>query len=1562
MKKKIVVCAVYVLVLLLGGTVFGAYATSRARTIQHEKELKETNSKAKIEEVFHDPANEYMEPLQPTEEDDITLRIRTERYNVTKAQIQYTSDDGVSWQTVDMSFEKHDDTGYYDYWVGTIPAQKDLFYYRFICGNETGDYYIDRQLFPDSAEINTYEECWCVLPGYYSPEWQLGALWYYLSPDAFYNGDISGDVSTSDFNDVNSWNNLRRTLSDKYGGDLKGIEEKVDYIKALNPDAVFMNPFNKAYQNCGYGPIYYNQVEPTLGNAQSLRTMIEALHDKGIKMGSDAVLTFTPYHSVYFDSGSNYPLDGALENEDSPYKDMFVFYNWPDNFHLSWSGPALDHNSEALQELLYTAPDSFLQYYTAFGMDSWRFDCGGWLYGRTEEGYLNEIDVISKVRENLEKINPDISLLSECSGRDALLQTDAWTGHHNLSLAESGLRPYAEGVSGEGMLDNVLDYSLDAFPRALALSIFNYSTNHDKYRLDKDIVSPYNEKAMNLVLMTYIGSPAIYYGEEIDLDRDAEAGIGNENDINFYAMEWDESNWDFERYNLFRSLGELRSEYSAVKTGALRKLVLDEQANIYAFGRWDEDGTVITVASQNDKTVKVDVNARLLSTKDDTVFTDWFTGKQYKVDKDGMLHLDVVPGGSIFVTGNESSQYRAQYTITDLGNTGAEIYHKDTDTYELEGEGKLGKSDKFTLASTGMYGAGAIYAAAEGDGKAVLTIRQDTSSDAAAYNVLIDGTTLTVMARTKSGAKLKTVCETSVDEGSAVRIRRDAKNTFTVAVAKLDKEGKASGEWETIKKSAIAVSMEYQAVAGFAPIEGSVTLSDVTVESYKDEILFDDFEGEQPAAMLTYNNDKNVELADGKLVLDGKGELTWATTPGKDNDWTFKVKLDGSVSKEGDYAGVLCMSDENQWVSAGRTVIDGKSVIYIGKTVDGTLQVDSYVEDKHPDESVVVQLQRIGSMYTAVYSYDEESYFTIEEQVFANFSAENVGAFAGGDTKASFDYVSFGDSVHDGKSINIPHSQGMIDIDYSDSVEAEKQESATILSGTWEYGDEGYYQTEETGTTQLAFAKKSFEDFKLNVTLQLEGGDGYAAIGFGKATSSTEEKNGFLLKYTGDNKLVLMKNGVNMASATVKNKNDAKSLRVILEVKNSNISVYAGQNATRVISVKDTGYDEGNVCFYTVDRAARFLNHRLTSLSATWNTLTSRHNYRYTKEGGANTFICSGEGSNSYGAITLLGVGVTDFVTSMDIRLNSGSEAGVLLCASEGASKAANGISVALLKEGKLVLQADGVIQGEYSLGEDVQNVTIMVVKKDRSCRVYVKDIADPVIKYEDSVERGGVYQLYTTNGEARFSGFGLEDIHDKDYYNSELYQLWQKGELYVPEADTYRANFNNVDDWDSLVKYNTDHGTWSIEDGALSCVKAPNWASGVTIYDRIFKEFSMNFKYRFDDSAGAFAGVLLYNKGIANTNNGAKYSVLLYSSGEVGLLEGKTQKFVGKGYIKNFEIGKWYNLKLVCSGNSIKVYNGNEVLIDYTGDDVAGSSGFLSFTANKVLVSFDDVLIQPIK
>ena len=99
-----------------------------------QKKLKEEQQKAEITEVFHDQGGDYMLPSAPGKEDEVTVRLRCSKYNLTKAQIQITLDKGTTWTCIDMTQDGKDDTGYYQFWKGTIPAQTEPYFYRFEIG------------------------------------------------------------------------------------------------------------------------------------------------------------------------------------------------------------------------------------------------------------------------------------------------------------------------------------------------------------------------------------------------------------------------------------------------------------------------------------------------------------------------------------------------------------------------------------------------------------------------------------------------------------------------------------------------------------------------------------------------------------------------------------------------------------------------------------------------------------------------------------------------------------------------------------------------------------------------------------------------------------------------------------------------------------------------------------------------------------------------------------------------------------------------------------------------------------------------------------------------------------------------------------------------------------------------------------------------------------------------------------------------------------------------------------------------------------------------------------
>lgn len=1524
-------------------TLDGTEITGKVRTLQVKDGCPSSDATSPILEVFHDPANEYISPLEPSTTDNITLRVRTERNNVTEARIEYTNDNGSTWNTAAMSFECVDETGYYDFFVGTIPAQSSLFYYRFVCSNGSYTVYLDRKLTP-SVSGSSYTNCWVVNPGYSTPDWSKGALWYSLVPDSFYNGDTSNDVTVSDVYKVNSWNNDRLGLTDKYGGDLAGITEKTEYLKSLNVDAVYMNPIFKSNQNLGYGQVDFMQVDSSYGNAETLAKLCDTLEQNQLKVMMDAVLTFSPWDSLYLDSGSRYPLDGAEESESSVYSELYIKGTDSKYEDSGWNGPTINLSSEIAKSLFYTQAHSFLRYYPEhFGIDGWRFDCGGAMKGVKADGTnVGSAQIMADMRSYLKADNQDILLVSEYSGDEALMG-DSWDSRWNDYYSES-IRGYANGEISAADISVRLKTTINKFPRPVALSMYNLATSHDKKRLN--ISESYMEKAMILLQMNYLGSPCIYYGDEIGLS-DASSTT---------AMNWDESTWDYEKYDFYRALGELRSSYSAVKTGAIRDLLVSNQKNLYAFGRWDDKGTVVTVASQNDSTMSVDLNVRKISVPDGTIFTDWLTGKQYCTDENGILHVDVAAGGSVFVTGTQSSSYRQEYEITNLGDASGKIVLGEDGSYTLSGKGTLSSSDVLSLASGQVFGAGAVSGILSGSGKAMLTMRQSEDPEAASYNVTVSGDQLQVVVRKATGEQMETLCTVNGIKGKAVRIERTADNSFHTSVASVSYSGKL-GRWTTVSGSETVISAGRSMVAGFAPISGTTKLTTVSVESNPDDVLYDKFDSGNGSALL----EGRYTIKDGQLVLDGSQKMVTAVTEGKSDDWTFRSKLLSSVKTEGTYAGVLCEGGSSQYVAAGRTVKDGKSVLFLGRTTDGAICEDAYVEDIQPDDPVILQIQRTGTCYTAVYSYNGESWSTIGDSIFANYSEERPGVFADG-TTAAFEEAGFGDSIKDGGSVNTPHFEGLADMYYSTNVAAVTRESIELLRGTCEYGEEGYHVSADA---HLAVTKKMYEGVRVNVTLKPEAGNGYASVGFGKKSYSSADTDGYLLSYTSAGKLSLMKDGVVLQEVSQAPTADGE-LRIVLEAKDGDICVYAGEKASCVIRAANTGYTEGYLAFTTSGVPAGFLNYRISSLDANWNILSG------TVTGGANSITCKGTGTSN-GVVTRMGIGVTDFVATASISLGSQSdvvgpqaEGGILFCAPEGASAKQNGISVSLVSGGTLRLKADGTTVGEYQLGADVTRAKLLITRKDSQIQVYVMGTTEAVLSYTDSCNRGGAIQLYSVNTSTVFANLGLEDITGKGPSEASLSKDWSNKIL--PESEKeYSEDFETVDAWKHLTRYATDHGTWDIQNGMLSCVSAEKYIAGVTVYDSIYQNFEMEFDFKYDvvPAEGSWGYVSFRKTSVDQSHLDPCFALLVSYNGTMTLLyEGGV---CAQGSAANFKVGEWNRIKIRCKNATIQVSCVNDgvqkTLFTYIdpNSDSHSADGFISFASNQSLYSVDNIAITPL-
>lgn len=1542
-KRSIVLLAVLLLLIIGSGIAIGKSVFDIQASNTQEAKEKEEKEKTYIMDLFHDQGHIYMSPLEPKEGEKVTIRLRTERYNVTRAQIQYTTDKGASWDIVNMTFDKQDETGYYDLWVGKIPAEGDIIYYRFIVSNMD----LFNTVYYDTTGVaiseGDYSNGWQIVPGHDVPDWAMGALWYSVLPDAFYNGNTTNDKRDSGDNLYVTWNKLRKSLSDKYGGDLEGIERKLDYIDSLYADAIFMNPIHKSYQSAGYGPVRYDEVESSFGNEEDLANLSNAVHEHDMKLMGDVVLTFTQNSSYYFDRFNRWPAVGANESEDSIYNNMFAIYNWPDNYLLTWGSPAIDLNKDISKDILFANENSYLQKYAKI-FDGYRFDCGGWLWGTTETDDLDSYTFIKEIRENLKTVNNDIVLLAESDWDN--MNTGTWDSSWNIGYMPN-LQDYANGLINETLMTKAMHNYEMTIPRNVALSLQNMMCDHDSTRVVQDDDYMYN--AAVLIQMTYLGSPSIYYGEETNYIREAENGIGKLS--SFYANDWDESNWDYERLNFYKATGQLRSEFSCVKTGVVNMLGSDIEQNTITFGRWDENGAAITVTSQNKDMISVEIPVRKCDIADGTVMTDWYTGAKYVV-KDGKITADIIPGGTVIVTGEKSSTYRQVYEMTQIGKTDAEnsITTKDATSFAMSGKGQIdGKADTITFANTVVYDGFSVYGNIRGEGSGALMIRNGVSQSEPYYAAIVADGKLTIMARTKIGKASTTLTTQECTSNTYVKLERNGKNEFVAYVATVT-DGNLSA-WEIVKGSKVSISMDNQVHYGFVPMDKEARINSLTFVGSGEKVTYDTFDNEVTNALFDNINGSFVVHKDGQLTITNTDEqrLNYILTNSMDNDWTFKAKVDYSAS-EGEYAGVVCQQDEDNYIVVGRTLVDGTPTLFIGKAANGSIAIYGSAKDAASNEPVILQIQRIGGYYSAVYSVDNGENWEYIGRVYTNFSNERVGILVAGNDKASFDWVSFGDSINDDKSTNTPHTPTEVETTYQPNVTSEECKYEW-LSGKWEMTTGGWAQTEKKNFSQAAATNKLFYDLYIEATVEVTSGSGWAGLAFGKTTPYTDSKDGYILKYYKNGELVLTYKGKELSSCKLSTKK-GNATRLVVDAADGRIVVYAGMDAAPVICLNNTGYYNGYVSFCTEEAKAEFRNFHHGSTDTSWKWISG--------EGvGMNNSINTSYTSTSTEEVTtiasLTGHAFTNFVCTAKLDVTKKVKdmptySGLLLCASEGVASQKDGVFVYVDGEGKLVLSALGTVKASYDL-PDVGPADILIVKQNGNYKVFLQGQTEPVLTYSEDFNRGGVLTAHTINGEGSFVKLRIENLQpNQDYKETTVAKKWME------EGSLFSDQFTTRDSLNQYLVYNDNVATFDVSNKVLRCYNSTAWAGGITVMEDTYSDFTMEFKLRIDAKSNGWMSVGMRKYKPNGNHNNSGFSMLVGSDGSVFFLDSTEAKTTDKVQIRNFEIGKWYDFKIVANGKNIDVYVNGVKITSFT--DKYFNEGYISFTSGMTEFSVDNLKI----
>ena len=529
---------------------------------------------------------------------------------------------------------RHDEDEYFY----ALKGQEDGKYFRFdISLNKTGIYfYYFEVLYHDNgkqyvcpgkyyqgelkSEITSYFQL-----GVYEKDIQIpdlqGKIIYQIFPDRFAFSDSTKKDVPKDrvihksLKDEPIWElqNGRMLNNDYYGGDLKGIEESIPYLKTLNVSIIYLNPIFESHTNHRYDTANYLKIDPLLGTKEDFISLCKTAHENDIKIILDGVFNHTGADSIYFNKFNRYDTVGAYQSPKSKYYSWFQFINWPDDYACWWGFKSLPDLNETNSDFIeYICGDNgVLETWLEAGADGFRLDVADELPD----------EFLQILRKKVKEVKKDAVIIGEvwedASNKISYNQRKKYLWGKELDSVMN--YPFRQAILDFIMKDDVesavhrINTIIDHYPKKIVDILMNLLGTHDTVRIatkltghtvdlndrakqvqvelseDEIAISKRRLRLAFTMSFTLPGIPSIYYGDETPM-------FGYRDPFNRKPFE--KPNEDNELYKHLKFLGRLRTEYSCFKSGKLS--FISAADGVIAYSRKDENCEVVIILNRGD--------------------------------------------------------------------------------------------------------------------------------------------------------------------------------------------------------------------------------------------------------------------------------------------------------------------------------------------------------------------------------------------------------------------------------------------------------------------------------------------------------------------------------------------------------------------------------------------------------------------------------------------------------------------------------------------------------------------------------------------------------------------------------------------------------------------------------------------------------------------------------------------------------------------------------------------------------------------------------------------------
>lgn len=519
-----------------------------------------------------------------------------------------------------------------------IPKETGLYFYHFEFKTDHGRRRLSRgyggEAIPqgyDKWQLTVYSREYSV------PKWLRGGIMYQIFPDRFHRSENAPDLHAlpeqysyrkihDNWDDLPVWQpnaNGKITNDDFFGGNLKGIEEKLPYIAALGATCIYLNPIFEAHSNHRYDTADYSRIDPILGTEEDFRSLCETAERFGIRILLDGVFSHTGSDSIYFNREGRYDEPGAYRSRESRYFPWYHFSEWPDKYDSWWGFDTLPNVNERNPEFMdyINGENGIVRKWIAAGAAGWRLDVADELPDEFIDSLNNAVKEESKEALVLGEVWEDASSKTAYGKRRRYLLGGQLDTVMNYPFRDAILSYLLGGDAASffEQIESILEHYPPDCIHALMNHIGTHDTaraitvlagdpvyNHDRKWQSEHELSPnqrelglYKMRLASLIQYTLPGIPCLYYGDEVGLE-------GYKDPFNRKTYPWEDAENDLMLW--YRTLGRFRAGNDILSDGSFRKIL--SQDDVIAYERYHlietEEAALLILLNRGGRILVVD--------------------------------------------------------------------------------------------------------------------------------------------------------------------------------------------------------------------------------------------------------------------------------------------------------------------------------------------------------------------------------------------------------------------------------------------------------------------------------------------------------------------------------------------------------------------------------------------------------------------------------------------------------------------------------------------------------------------------------------------------------------------------------------------------------------------------------------------------------------------------------------------------------------------------------------------------------------------------------------------